>query len=168
MAEKLRYVLRNCTLWADRESKVGQVSEITLPVPQAKIEEVRNSGMAIPAQIVMGYEKLEFSFKMTGFDPQILKLFGLKIGSETPFMITGSLVDEDGTSRNATATIRGILKQADAGSWKSGEMAETDYQVSVNYYKLEVEGEELIEMDAFDIKIGGVSQYGDVRRDLLL
>ncbi|MBX8827969.1 phage major tail tube protein, partial [Ochrobactrum sp. SFR4] len=89
-------------------------------------------------------------------------------GAENPFMITGALVDEDGTVHSAVMNIRGFLKQADAGSWKTGDLSESDYQVSVHYYKLEVDGVSLIEMDDFDVKINGVSQYKDIRNALLL
>lgn len=163
-----RFLMRNCTLWADSESKLGQIGDITPPVPQVKVEEMRNAGMVKPREINMGYEKLEFSFKMPGFDPQVLKLFGLRPGTENPFMITGALVDEDGTDHSAVMTIRGFIKQADAGSWKAGDQAENDYMVSVNYYKLEVDGNEIYEMDDFDVRIGGVSQVSGQRNSMLL
>ncbi|MBX8803463.1 phage major tail tube protein, partial [Ochrobactrum sp. MR28] len=129
--------------------KLGQIGDITPPVPQKKLEELRNAGMVKPREVMLGYEKLEFSFKMPSLDPQILTLFGLKPGAENPFMITGALVDEDGTVHSAVMNIRGFLKQADAGSWKTGDLSESDYQVSVHYYKLEVDGVSLIEMDDF-------------------
>jgi uncharacterized protein len=163
-----RFLLRNCTLWADRESKLGQIGDVTLPVPQIKVEELRNAGMAVPIEVMLGYEKVEASFKMPGLDPQVLKLFGLKPGTETPFMITGATIDEEGTEHSAVASIRGFVKQADPGNWKPGDMAENDYQISIRYYKLEIDGEEQIEMDPFDVKIGGVSQYAGVRSALLL
>ncbi|MFJ6324091.1 MULTISPECIES: phage major tail tube protein [unclassified Rhizobium] len=168
MSNLPRYLLRNCMLWADRTSLLGQIGDITPPVPQEKLEEMRNAGMIKPREIKLGFDKLEFSFKMPGLDPAVIKLFGLKPGSENPFMITGALVDEDGTEHSAVMTIRGFLKKADSGGWKAGDQAENDYQVSVNYYKLEIDGQELIEMDDFDIKIGGVSQYGGIRSALLL
>ena len=163
-----RFILRNCMLWADRESKLGQIGDITPPVPAVKLEEMRNAGMIKPREINMGYEKLEFSFKMPGLDKQILKLFGLEPGAKKLFLITGALVDEDGDEHSAVMTVRGFINKADHGSWKPGDMAENDYAVSVHYYKLEVDGDELIEMDDFDIKIGGESQYDGIRNALLL
>lgn len=169
MASNLpRYLLRDCTLWADRESKLGQIGDITPPVPAVKMEEMRNSGMIKPRKVAMGYEAPDFNFKMPGFDPQILKLHGLKPGSETPFMITGAHIDEDGTSHSAVMSIRGKLYRPDHGTWKPGDVAENDYSVSVDYYKLEIDGEPIYEMDDFDFKVGGVSQYGDIRNALLL
>lgn len=162
------FILRNCMLWADRNSQLGQVGDITPPVPQEKLEEVRNAGMIRPREVKLGYEKLEFSFKMPSVDPEMLKLFGLKPGTETPFMITGALIDEDGTEHSAVLTIRGFLKQTDPGNWKPGEMSETDFQVAVHYYKLEIDGKEIMEMDDFDYKAGGVSQHSGIRNMLLL
>lgn len=168
MSEMPRYILRNCTIFVDRESKVGQAKEITLPVPEAKVDELRNAGMVLPIEVTLGYEKLENSFKMTAFDPQPLKLFGLKPGSTKEFMVTGALVDEDGTTHSAVAYIRGFMKKTDAGTWQNGEMSETDFEVSVRYYKLEVDGQELIEMDPFNVSIGGVSQTDAQRAAMLL
>lgn len=162
------FLLRDCMLWADRESQLGQIGDITPPVPAAKLEEMRNAGMIKPREVNMGYEKLEFGFKMPGLDPQVLKLFGLRPGFENPFMITGALVDEDGTEHSAVMTIRGFMKQADPGTWKTGDVASNDYMVSVNYYKLEIDGDPIYEIDDFDIKVGGESQRSGIRNALLL
>jgi hypothetical protein len=168
MSEQPRYLLRNCTIFVDRVSKVGQASEMTLPVPEETVEEIRNAGMVMPIEVKLGYQKLEMSFKMTAFEPDTLKLFGLKPGVIKEFMVTGALVDEDGAAHSAVAYVRGFLKKGDAGSWKPGEKNESDYAVSIRSYKLEIDGNPIIEMDPFEVKIGGVSQTRDIRSALLL
>ena len=168
MSEMPRYIMRNCTIWADRESKVGQAKEITLPVPEMKLEELRNAGMVMPIEVGLGYEKLEASFKMTAFDPQVMKLFGLLPGREKEFMVTGALVDEDGTTHSAVAYIRANLKKIDPGGWSPGEMAETDFEVTIRYYKLEIDGDLVLEMDPFSVTVGGESQTADMRAAMLL
>lgn len=168
MSEMPGYILRNCTIFVDRISKVGQASEITLPVPEETVEEVRNAGMVMPIEVKLGYQKLEMGFKMTAFDPQTLVLFGLKPGVVKEFMATGALVDEDGTVHSAVAYMRGFLKKPDGGSWKPGEKSESDYAVSIRSYKLEIDGAPIIEMNPFEVKIGGVSQTKDIRSALLL
>jgi len=169
MSELPKYILRNCTIFVDRVSKVGQASEIELPVPKEKVEELRNAGMVMPIEIKLGYEKVEMKFKMTAFDPQVLKLFGLKVGDVREFMATGALVDEDGQTHSAVAYVRGFLRETKADSWKPGDKKnENDYEVSVRYYKLEIDGENIIEMDPFEVKIGGISQTSDIRRALLI
>lgn len=162
-----RYILRNCTIFADRVSKIGQASEITLPVPAVKVEELRNAGMVMPIDVNMGYEKIEGSFKLTGFDPQAITLFGLAVGVEKEYMATGALAHEDGTIINATAYLRGMLIKNDHGSWKPGEAGENDHAITLRYYRLEVDGRVLIEMTPFDVSIGGVSQTSAIRDALL-
>lgn len=169
MSDLPKYILRNCTIFVDRVSKIGQASEIELPVPKEKVEELRNAGMVMPIEIKLGYEKLEMKFKLTAFDPQVMKLFGLKPGSVTEFMATGALVDEDGTTHSGVAYVRGFLREAKADGWKPGDKKnENDYEVSVRYYKLEIDGEPILEMDPFFVSIGGVSQTDDIRRALLV
>jgi hypothetical protein len=162
------YTLRNCTIFVDRESKAGQASEMTLPVPTEKVEEIRNAGMVMPIEVKMGYELMEHTFSFTAFDPSVLQLFGLKIGDEREFMVTGALADEDGTVHNAVAYVRGFLKSADAGSWTPGEMGSTSFAVSIRYYKLEVDGVEIFEMDPFSVSVGGTNQTEAIRNALLL
>lgn len=163
-----RYILRNCNLWADGNNLLGQIGDITPPVPTVKTEEMRNSGMAKPRRVHLGYEALEFSFNMPGLDPAVLKLFGLAPGAETSFMITGAHFDEDGTEHSAVLYVRGTLTAGDPGGWTPGEVASNGYTVNVNYYKLEIDGEEIYEADDFDFRVGGVSQYSGIRRAMLL
>ncbi|WP_320109197.1 phage major tail tube protein [Mangrovibrevibacter kandeliae] len=168
MSELPRYILRDCTVFADRDSKIGQASEIALPVPEEKMEELRNAGMVMPIEVPMGFNMLESSFKLTAFDPQVITLFGLKIGTEKEFLVTGALAHEDGTVVNASAYIRGRMKKPDHGTWKTGEVGENDFAVSIRYYRLEVDGRVLVEMDPFNVSIGGVSQTAAIRAALLV
>ena len=85
-----RYIMRNANLFIDRENYVGQASEIGFGKLERKMEEVFNGGQEMPIEVPMGYEMPENSFKMTGFDPTVLKLFGLTIGVETEIMAVGA------------------------------------------------------------------------------
>lgn len=160
------YILRNCTIFADRDSKLGQASEITIPPLAVKTEEFRNAGMHFPLGVRLGYEAMELTFALTAFDPATIKLFGLKPGTEREFYATGALIDDDGTTSMASVYVRGHMTGLDAGAWSPGEKATNSFTVSVRYLKLEVAGEQLIEMDPFEVKIGGVSQTGDIRAAL--
>lgn len=168
MASKLpRYIMRNWALFADRVQKLGQGSEVTIPVPARKMAEVYNAGMIKPRDVELGFEKLELVFKMTAvLDPQAMKLFALR--GERDYMVTGALVDEDGTIHSAVCFMRGTMSKRDGGAWKTGELAEDEYLVSVNYMKLEVDGEVLIEMDDFEVSVGGESQTGGIASALLV
>lgn len=169
MASELpRLILRNATIFVDRNSRVGQAREVTLPTPEVAVEEFRNAGMVKPRDVNMGYSKLESSFVETAFDPIVIGLFGLAPGVVKEFMATGALVDEDGTTNNATGFMTGFLRQFDPGAWEPGTKAETTFNLSIHTYKLEIAGREVIYMDDFDVRINGVSQYQSIRSALLL
>ena len=158
MASELpRYILRNATIFVDRISRIGQAREITLPTPEVVVEEFRNAGMVKPRDVNLGYAKLESSWVETAFDPAVIGLFGLAPGVVREFMATG-----------ATAYQTGFLRQFDPGAWEPGAKAETTYNLSIHTYKLEIGGQPIIEMDDFDVKIRGVSQYQGIRSALLL
>lgn len=168
MSDMPNYILRNCNIFVDRVSQVGQASEITLPVPTEKLEEIRNAGMVMPIDVPMGYEKPEAGFKLTSFDPVVIKLFGLAVGVNKEFLATGALAHEDGRVFSATTYMVGRLTAFDPGSWSPGEKAETEYSISIRKYRLEVEGNVLVEADPFDVSVGGVSQTASIRRALLV
>jgi P2 family phage contractile tail tube protein len=168
MSDMPRYILRNCSIFVDRVSKIGQASQISLPVPTEKMSEMRNAGMIMPIDVPMGFEKLEASFNLTAFDPQVITQFGLAVGAEREFMVTGALAHEDGTVVNATGYIRGRLTRNEHGAWQAGEVGENSHSISIRYYKLEVAGRVLIEMDAFSVNIGGVNQTAAIRAALLV
>lgn len=162
------WLMRNCMAFVDGVSKLGQIGEIIIPVPAAKVEEVRNAGMIRPREVLLGYEKMDMSLKLPGLDPQVWKLFGLKPGVDKQILVTGALVSEDGSTVNASLTVRGFFKSANGGNWKPGALGENDHGFAVNYYKLEIAGESILEVDDFDVIVGGESQMGDMRQALLL
>ncbi|PLV26388.1 phage major tail tube protein, partial [Pseudomonas guariconensis] len=65
-------------------------------------------------------------------------------------------------------TLRGSLKEVDMGDWKSGDKAEFKHSVAVTYYKLEVEGRVIYEIDPLGMKrvIDGVDQLAAQRQAL--
>lgn len=167
-SERPRHLMRNATIWVNRLSQIGQTSEIGFPELKRKTEEVFNAGMEVPIDVAMGYEKIENSFKMTGFDPEILKLFGLSIGTETEYMATAANVDDDGTTHSMVAYFRGMITEVNPDHHKRGDKTELEYKMSFRYYKLEIDGQPIYEIDPFEVKIGGVSQTAGIRRAMLV
>lgn len=157
MANKLvGFVLKDCNLNIDGNTRVGQCSEITLPVMEETMESFRNAGMIKPREVAMGYEMTEAAFKETSFDPDVMKLFGVATGKNTNIIAYGYLESEDGSEHNARAEMVCRIKKTDAGSWASGEKAESEYGVAVHAYKLFVDDEEIYALDDFEFAVGGV------------
>lgn len=166
MSQLPNYIMRNCNIFVDRTSKIGQASEVTLPAPEVQTEEIRNAGMHSPIDVPLGIVKPEASFKMTAFDPQVLALYGVTPGNYKDFLMMGALVDQDGTTHSAECFIRGFLQKFDPGSWKPGDLSETDLMVSIYSYKIKVDDAEIVSVDPFEVSVGGVSQTGSIARAL--
>ncbi len=162
------YILRNCALWVNEDVKVGQASEITIPAFKVKTEGMRNAGMVRERMVSLGYETEDLKFKMTALDPDTITVLTGKPGDEKSVMVTGALVDEDGTTNNATLYLRGFMRSFDLGSWQAGEKAELECEFVWHYFRLEIGGQTRVEADDFDVSINGESQTGDIRNALLL
>jgi P2 family phage contractile tail tube protein len=105
---------------------------------------------------------------MTSFDPAMLRLFGLAIGTETELMATAATADDDGTMHSQVAYLRGFIKKVEMDAHTRGDKAEVSYEYSFRYYKLEIDGSPIYEVDPFNVSIGGVSQTQAERRAMLL
>ena len=161
-------VIRNWTLFVDRDSKIGQADEMKLPKLERKVDEVFNAGMIAPIDVQLGYEKPEMEFSFTGYDPDTLKLFGLKVGDEREFMATAAPTDDDGEVHSLVAYLRGYLKMVETDDLKRGDISATKYELCWRYIRITHDDKDLIEMDPFFVKIGGVDQTAAERRALLL
>lgn len=152
------YVLRDCTVFVDAESQIGQTDEIVLPVLEVKTEEMRNGGMIKPRLVHMGYNATGASFKFTSFDPVLISLFGLGAGKAIPIIVYGYLQDEDGTEHEGRAEMSGFFTKNDAGTWKVGDVASDSTEFTVHDYRLFMDDEEILAVSDFDVSRNGVSE----------
>lgn len=169
MATKLPgFILKDCNLNVNGSDRIGQCSEITLPVLEEVMEEFRNAGMIKAREVAMGYEMTEAAFKEPAFDPAVMLLFGAASGTNKNIIAYGYLESEDGTEHSARCEMVCRIKKNDAGSWATGEKAESEYSIAVHAYKLFVDNTEIYALDDFDIAIGGVTQRPGRRSALRL
>lgn len=151
------YVLKDCTLFVNGVSKVGQSQEISLPVLEIKTEEMRNGGMIKPREVFFGFSVLQASFTLAGFDPAMFGLFGITIGQEFPLFAYGYMQSENGKQHSARAEMGVMMKKVDPGTWKPGEPAPTEHEVAVQNFRLFVDDEEIASVTDFDAVFNGVS-----------
>lgn len=140
-------VLRNCDLFIDGRGYAGKVEEMTPPRLTVRTEEHRAGGMDAPVELDMGLEKLECGFALGAIDAEVLKLWGLRLGARTPLTFRGALEDENGAVKAVAVKVRGLIKEIDYGSWKPGEKAALKAVVAVRYYRLEIDGQTIHEID---------------------
>lgn len=160
-------ILKNFNLYVDGRGYAGRVEEITLPKLTIKTEEFQGAGMSAPVEIDMGMEKLEMDLTFSEYDPELFKLFGLTNGSEIGFSIRGAL-EGNGETTSVVINSRGYFKELDFNSWTPAEKASLKCSVACNYYKLTIDGVELIEIDPINMirNVNGSDQLSKLREAL--
>ena len=158
-------LLSNTNLFVDGVSFSGDVPSLTLPKLTVKTEAHRGGGMGGEIEMDMGLEKLEASFTTTGVRRESLKYFGLSDQTGCNAVFRGAFKGLKGQITPVIATMRGMLKEVDLGDWKPGDKAEIKHAMAVTYYKLEIDGRVMYEIDMVNCVrvIDGVDQMADVR-----
>jgi len=160
--------LANLNLFVDGVSFQGDVPSLTLPKLTLKMEEHRPGGMDMPVEMDLGMEKQVAAFTTTGVRREALKFFGLADGSGFNGTFRGAFKGLKGKITPVVVSLRGTLKEIDMGDWKSGDKAEIKHSVGLSYYKLEVDGRLVYEIDALGMKrvIDGIDQLAAQRAAL--
>lgn len=164
----LDQILKNMNLFVDGRGYAGNIEEFTPPKIALKTEEFRNGGMDAPVDVDMGMEKLECGFTLTKYDKEVLKLFGMVAGGTVLLTARGSVESEDGSKVPVVIAMRGIIKEIDGGSWKPGDKATLKATVALRYYKHDLDGETLHEIDVPNMIriIAGVDQLAQTRANI--
>lgn len=139
--------LTNMNLFVDGKGYAGVATEVNLPKLKRKTEDHRAGGMDGPVKIGMGMEMLEASFSLSGISPDVLVFFGLADDTAFSGSFRGAFKNLKGAVVAAVATWRGMLEEMDPGSWKSGDKSESKFNCPLTYYKLEVDGQVIYELD---------------------
>ncbi|KQI68692.1 hypothetical protein AN189_07225 [Loktanella sp. 3ANDIMAR09] len=160
------YIIKDCTILAAGENRIGQVMEITIPVIAKVTEEFKNAGMIKPRLVTMAYEATGCSFKETAFDPTMMKL--LDVGRDEQLIALGYMQSEDGREHQARFEMRADVLKMDGGSWASGGKSETEYDCTVHSGALFIDDEEIFFFDDHTVRIGGVEQMPGRRAALAI
>ena len=130
----------DANVYVNNASKHGLASEITAPTITALMTDYKAMGMIGSAEFFNGFDKLETTIKWTYPDNEAQKAFGNFL-KPVDLMIRSSKAEYDNT---------GITT------------------VSVQYYKLEIDGEEIVEIDVINniYKVGGEDLLAERRQNL--
>ncbi len=156
-------ILKNFNLTVNGLAYVGRVEELVLPKLSIKMEDYHMGGLDTPLQIDMGMEKLECDMTLSEYDTEVIKLFVPHRDSATavPLTLRGAFDNENGVTPVVIALL-GAWKSLDFGSWKAGEKAPLKISVALVYYRLDIGGDTLVEIDINNMErhINGVEQVG--------
>jgi len=158
-------VLKNMNLFVDGRGYAGRVDEIELPKLTLKTEEHRAGGMDAPVEIDLGMEKLEAGLTIADYDPDVFKLFGLLDRQDTPVTVRGAIQRQGEAAQPVVISLRGGWKEIDSGTWKTGDKSTLKVSAALNYFRLTIAGEEVVEVDARNLvrKVGGIDQMVEIR-----
>ncbi|MEZ1317018.1 phage major tail tube protein [Pseudomonas fluorescens] len=161
-------VLSNCAAFIDGVSFAGEVPTLTLPKLTKKTDDYQGGGMSAPIEMGMGLEKLEAAFTTNGVRRESLKYFGLADQTACNAVFRAAYKGLKGAVKAVTVTLRGAVKEVDMGDWKAGDKAEIKHAMSVTYYKLEIDGRVMYEIDPLNMiqVIDGVDQLAAERTAL--
>ena len=160
--------LANLNLFVDGVSFQGNVTSLTLPKLTLKVQEHRPGGMDTAIEIDQGLEKLSADFATSGVRPESLKFFGLADSTAFNGTFRGAYKGLKGQITPVIVTLRGALKEVDMGEWKTASESSVKHSVALTYYKLEIDGRLMYEIDPIGMKriVNGVDQLAAQRSAL--
>ncbi len=162
--------LKNMNLFNEGRSYLAEVPSVTLPKLTRKLEEYRGGGMDGTVKLDMGAEAMEMEFTAGGpLRDVLLQTTASTIGGIFLRFAGQYQNDSAGTSDAVEVTVRGRHEEIDMGEQKVGEGGEFKAKMALVYYRLEWNGEVLIEIDVLNMIhiVGGVDRLADMR-DIIL
>ena len=95
-------------------------------------------------------------------------MWGVTVGADTPLVFRAAQQNSRGGVQAIRMDIRGRVKSIDWGEWKSGERVPNKAMIAVRYYKLEIDGRTIHEVDAENMIriVNGVDMMARIRQAL--
>ncbi|KDD65581.1 hypothetical protein V466_28085 [Pseudomonas mandelii PD30] len=158
-------VLSNMNAFVDGVSFAGDVPTLSLPKLTQKTDDYQGGGMSAPIEMAIGLEKLEAAFTTNGVRRESLKYFGLADQTGCTIVFRGAFRGLRGEVTPVAVTLRGGIKEVDMGDWKPGDKAEIKHAIKAVYYKLEIDGRVMYEIDPINMiqVVDGVDQLAEER-----
>lgn len=152
------------------KSKHLTLAELKLPDLQAIYADHHAGGALVATEFEVGIQKLEPTFKLNGFDPDLISEFGLGSKIRNIFTAYGEIVDQrTGKSIEVKSIIEARLGKIAPDAFKRGDLHGHEYSMnSVVRYEIWFDNSPKLEWDFFTSlwRVDGVDQNGDTNRIL--
>lgn len=167
LPRKLKYM----NLFNEGESYMGVASSVTLPKLGRKLEAWRGAGMDGIAKVDLGMsdDGIQLEWALGGIDLTVLKQYGAVSASGIGLRFAGSYQQDDTSGTSAVeVVVRGRHEEIDMGESKPGEDTEHKIATACTYYKLTVDGQEIIEIDTIGMifKVDGKDMMEEHRKNI--
>lgn len=161
--------LKYFNVFTDGYSHLGECKEIELPKLARKMEDYRGAGMDGPVKLDQGQEGLEMTITYGGLVRDALKAYGSASVTGVLLRFAGSYQAEDGSAAQAVEIVaRGRYQELDFGKGKAGEENEFKAKAALAYYRLTIDGEDMIEMEPINLVnvVNGVDILAEHRANI--
>lgn len=161
--------LKNFVLFADGVSYMGEVPEVSLPKLSRKMEDYRSGGMNAPVKLDFGMEAMEMDWTAAGYMKSLFAQWGAVRHDAVLLRFAGALQADDSETVNSLEIIvRGRHSEIDPGTAKPGDNTAIKVKSALSYYKLSMDGQTLIEVDAVNMVevVDGIDRLAQVRAAL--
>nr|EFC5069385.1 phage major tail tube protein [Escherichia coli] len=150
----------------------GVAKSVTLPKLTRKLENYRGAGMngSAPVDLGLDDDALSMEWSLGGFpDSVIWELYAATGVDAVTIRFAGSYQrDDTGETVAVEVVMRGRQKEIDTGEGKQGEDTESKISVVCTYFRLTMDGKELVEIDTINMieKVNGVDRLEQHRRNI--
>jgi P2 family phage contractile tail tube protein len=140
-------ILKNFNLYVDGRGFAGVVDELQLPTLGLVVEDFRAGGMDASVAVEMGQEKLEASFVLSGYEENVLNLWGIGQGTTVPLVARGALESLDGSVTPVVVYMNGTIRSMEPGAWTAGEKSTISFTMDLRSYKYTQAGRTINDID---------------------
>jgi len=160
-------IVKDGNLFVEGGGLAGRFQDLTPPKLSKKMEEIMAGGMLGAVDIEMAIEKLTCSFTLYEWNKEILKQYGV-VGNASiglRFMFALERDDASGEVTPVEIVFRGKIQELDFNTFKKGDMTPLKVEMTGSYYRIDFDGETLIEIDMVGMvqKVNGVDVLADRR-----
>lgn len=145
--------VQDSNVYLNDGSTHGQASEVTCPTITAMMSDYNALGMAGSVEFFNGFDKMEATIKWKYPSNEVKKACA-DFTKSVDIMVRSSkaVYDDGGISEEVPIAIylKGMPKQHVGGTFKKNEDTELDSAFAISYYKEEVDGEAIVELDVLN------------------
>jgi len=146
------------------------LAELKLPTMEEQYVDHRPGGGPITIEIDLMVNRLEATFSLVGWSPQVAELFNSWVADDNWFTAYGYVQDQiTGEASQGIALFRGRLGRAEPVNWRPGDLQHWNYSIrSILHYELVLADESLYLYDFANntFLVGGVDRMADINAQL--
>ena len=150
-----------------RVNYAGRIEEFHPAELQISTREYQAGGMDMPILLDMGMEALVARATINGYEPTTFHQFGLADAEAANMEVRGGLRDYQGPEHTLIFNMRGNVVAIGMNRIMGrGDIPKTMIVLALNYYKISLDGEPLIEIESTGMvrKINGIDQLAGLRQ----